>query len=263
MANNYVLGRGEIHFARFLPDTQTPEGFRYLGNTTTFNLNFQSTKLDHFSSDRGIKEKDDSVVSEVNRTGSLITDNIDPENVALFFFGDTSALTVVGATVTDEPIADIEKGRSYPLGVSTVNPMGARKIVVPGTGGTLFAVKKAPSTALVKDVDYTIDADTGMLTVLTTGVILVNGDDLLVTYTTQSGTRTRIISGSQAVDGALRFISQNPKGAQTDYYLPWVSLSPNGDYSLKGDAWQVIPFNVEVLKKTGYEALYAESRVVA
>lgn len=262
MADNYVLGRGEVHFARFLPDTQTPEGFRYLGNTTEFNLNFQSTKLDHFSSDRGIREKDDSVVSEVNRTGSLITDNIDPENVALFFFGDTSILTVVGATVTDESIPDVELGRSYPLGVTLVNPMGARKIVFPGSGGTLFAAKKAPATALVNLTDYTFDPDTGLFKPTLTG-LLVNGDDVLVTYTTSSSTRTRIISGSQSVDGALRFISRNPKGAQTDYYLPWVSLSPNGDYALKGDTWQAIPFNVEVLKKTGYEALYAESRLVA
>ena len=44
--------------------------------------------------------------------------------------------------------------------------------------------------------------------------------------------------------------------------MPSVKLSPNGDYALKSDEWQQIPFNVEILKPEGMEAVYADDRPV-
>jgi hypothetical protein len=40
--------------------------------------------------------------------------------------------------------------------------------------------------------------------------------------------------------------------------LPYVKLSPNGDYALKGDEWQQIPLSIEVLKASGKEAIYRD-----
>ena len=111
--NNYTLGRGKVYFSRFKTGTQTPEGFRYIGNTPEFNLNIEQDTLDHYNSDEGIREKDDSVPLEVNRTGSLITDNIDPENVALFFFGSASALTQATVASDTEILTGIKAGHSY------------------------------------------------------------------------------------------------------------------------------------------------------
>src|SRR5690606_24730438 len=95
---NYTLGRGKLYFARFLAGTQIPDGFAYFGNTPEFNLTIESEVLDHFSSDEGIREKDDSIPLQVNRTGSLITDNIAVRNIALFYFGDDSIVTQIAAT---------------------------------------------------------------------------------------------------------------------------------------------------------------------
>ena len=47
-----------------------------------------------------------------------------------------------------------------------------------------------------------------------------------------------------------------------DYFFPAVSLSPNGDFALKGDEWQQIPLNVEILKGATNEAIYADGRAV-
>ena len=57
--------------------------------------------------------------------------------------------------------------------------------------------------------------------------------------------------------------TKNPKGADCTYFLPYVKLSPNGDYALKGDEWQQIPLSVEVLKPTNAEAIYRDGDHVA
>lgn len=260
--NNYTLGRGKIYFAR-KDSNGDLGGFRYLGNTPEFNLNFESEKLEHYSSDKGIRELDKSVVLQITRGGSLTTDNINPQNVALFFFGSTEALTVAQATVTDEVIQagiGVEQGMFYQLGVTTNNPSGARNVIFPGDAGTLFEVKSDDGlTTFVSGTDYVLNAELGILEIVEGGAI-TDGSELKVTYTVSASTRTRIISGSSPVEGALRFVADNPTGDNIDYYLPSVTLSPNGDYALKGDEWQQIPFTVEVLKPDDSEALYADGR---
>ena len=263
--NNYTLGRGEIYFAR-RDSLGRLGGERYLGNTPEFNTNFESETLDHFSSDRGIREKDASVILQINRTGSLITDNISPENVALFFFGSESALTVAQATVTEEQVGitgvGVEKGMFYQLGATANNPSGARSVIFPGTAGTAFKISKvgSPNVDLEPGVDYVLNAELGRVEILEASTRVVDGDILLATYTVAASTRTRIISGSSPVEGALRFIAHNPTGKNIDYYMPSVKLAPNGDYALKSDEWQQIPFNVEILKPEGMEAVYADDR---
>lgn len=259
--NNYTLGRGEIYFSRLDPVTGLLGGERYLGNTPEFNLTFEEEKLDHYGSDRGVREKDASVTLQINRTGSLITDNINPQNVALFFFGSTEALTVAQTTVTDEEINGVEIGMFYQLGMTPANPSGARQVIFPGTAGTEFEVSVAGGAALVSGTDYILDTALGRIEILAGGTVQ-DGDNLTVTYSVSASTRQRIISGSQAVAGALRFIAYNPTGDNIDYFLPSITLSPNGDYALKAEEWQQIPFSVEVLKPETGEALYADGRAV-
>src|SRR5690242_11248499 len=94
LTKNYTLGRGKLYFAKFLTGTQNTNGERYIGNTPALGLKFDATMLDHYDSDQGIKEKDDSITLQVNREGSFTTDNVSPENLALLFFGSTDVLTV-------------------------------------------------------------------------------------------------------------------------------------------------------------------------
>lgn len=254
MAKNLTLGRGELHFGRFKPNTFTPRGERYLGNSPEFSATIDSENLDHMDSDHGINEKDESITLSTNRSGSFTTDNIDPENVALFFFGEKFVFAVSASTVTGEAHTDVEPGLTYQLGASLVNPTGARMVstvvVKGGAGGT---------TTYTLGTDYKIDENMGRLTILEGGTIL-DGDDILVDYAVAAHNRSRVISGTTAVAGSLRYIAFNPAGPNADWYMPYVKLSPNGDYNLKGDDWQVIPFTIEILKKEGYEAIYIDGR---
>jgi hypothetical protein len=372
MANNYTLGRGELWFAPFLPGTQTPRGERYIGNSPEFNITVETENLDHYNSDRGVREKDESIALQTDRNGTFTTDNIDPNNLALFFFGSTTALTVAGGTISGEPIGPVELGLTYQLGTTENNPAGARNVsavtvhasgsapvAASGTvsfsaagsasdtvtiGSTVYTLVAAPADPFDVDIgadaaetasnlaaainagagsgvaygagttahpdvtatanagvvtvtanvagtsgnaialakngddiavsgatlsggtggyavgtDYTVDLALGRITILADGAI-TDGATIEVDYTVASGTRERVVSGSQAIEGQLRYISYNPAGKQFDYLLPWVKITPNGDFALKGDEWQAIPFGVEILKKSGLEAVYIDGR---
>lgn len=238
---NYTVGRGELHFAQFLPNTQTPGPYRYLGNSPEFSLTLESTKLDHFGSDRGIREKDASITIEVNRTGSMVLDEIHIDNLAMFFFGSAERIVQAGATIAAEQLNDVVVGRGYQLGQSDSNPIGAKMIAYPGTGPTLFSVKDDATPTPVTftaGTDYVFDNARGLLTVLEGGAI-VDGDNLRVAYTTLAAAFDRVVSGAEAVSGAMKFITFNPVGDQFDYTFPFVSISPNGDFNLKGEEWHV------------------------
>jgi hypothetical protein len=260
MANNYTLGRGKLYFARFRPGTRIPLGERYIGNTPEFSLTIENEELEHFSSDGGIREKDDSIALEVTRSGSLTTDNIDPENVALFFFGEKATLVEAGATITGEAVEEVQQGFYYQLGQTVSRPSGARGIAADATA-TPISVVDAATAATVFDEgdDYTVDLATGRLYIVPGGAI-ANDTDLVVGYTIRPSTRQRVISGSTPVEGALRYIADNPKGDNLDYYFPYVQIAPNGDYALKAEEWQAIPFSIEVLKLADREAIYLDGR---
>lgn len=375
---NYSLGRGQLLFARFLDDTQVPGGFRYVGNTPEFNLTIESEELQHFSSDGGIREEDDSVPLDVTRSGTFTTDSVKPENISYFFFGEESLESIVGASVVDELIENVALGSTYQLGLTEDDPLGNRMISnvvvngdesvaaskaltfsgpgteddtvtidavvyrlrdsgnlaqandvliggsasetaynlgqainagagegvlyytgtaehasvsaavaaavvtvtakVAGAAGNSIAISESgtntswagaatalsggsdESGAITAAGNYTLDTDNGLLTIEVDAADIAEGDDLEVSYDYATTTRQRIISGSEPVEGAMIFIANNPKGHDFNYYLPWVKLSPNGDYALKGDDWQTIPFNLRVLKRTDQAAITVDGK---
>lgn len=374
---NYTLGRGKIHFSRFKPGTQIPVGFRYIGNTPELNLTIETEELPHYSSDGGIRVKDDSVPLEVTRTGSMITDSIRPENVALFFFGTASVLTQASVPSATENFPEVKLDHSYKLGISNTNPAGYFGIdpagfavtggsaAVPATGTltfsgvpanndtvvidemtyTLKAAIAAPydvligadaaataanlraainagagagvaygvgtvahpevvasgaaeevivtattagttgnsiattetgngqawggatltggsGTGFVAGEDFSMNYDLGLLTILSGGSISEN-DNIAVTYAVRGSTRDRVISGTTPIEGAMIYEADNPKGKNFHYYFPYIKVTPNGDYALKGDEWQSIPFTLEALKPSnGQEAIYMDGQPV-
>lgn len=373
---NYTLGRGRLFFSRFLEGTQTPEGFLYFGNTPEFNLTIESEDLEHFSSDEGVREKDDGVTLEVTRSGSIITDNIAPDNVALFFFGEAITVATAAAGARTVTILNAKASYDYIVGATLQNPTGVRgldeatfivaeagggaaagtvtfaavpavddtvtvgditykfvaalgvandvllgsspqtsaanlnaainagpgaglayqadtvantnvsstvtsnqlqiKALVKGTAGNAIPLAKtgaditvsgatlaggaASGAVFTKGIDYNINPDTGRLSILGTGTV-EDGTDLDVTFATRASSRERVLSGTKAVEGALMYEANNPKGKNIDYYMSYVQISPNGDYALKGDEWQQIPFTLQILRPTsGVAAILADGR---
>jgi len=256
---NYVLGRGKLYFDPFAPGTKTKTGERYIGNTTEFNLNVESEALDHFNSDEGVRVKDDSVILELTRTGTLTTDNINEENAALFILGEVSEVSQEATPVTGEDLGVVSPDRYYQLGSTAANPQGVRGV----TAVTVTADPDGTPTTAVEGTDYTLDAELGRIYILDGGAF-DGTKDASVDYTPDANTRKRVTTNaSVSVEGALRFVSFNAKGKQKDVYIPYVTLRPTGDWALKGDDWQNMGFSVEVGELEGMAAMYVDGRPAA
>lgn len=246
---NYTLGRGRLYFDKFLTGTKTKTGQRYFGNTTEINMTSDSETLEHFDSDAGIKQKDASVLLSLSRTGSFITDHINPANLALFFLGTESVVSQTAATSAADSYPNVILGQRYQVGVTPATPAGVRNVTT-FTSGTLVA-----------GTDYTLDAATGGVVFLTTGAV-VAGSTVSATYSTTLTSYNRVVTAASAqVFGALLYIANNPVGENFDYYWPYVSIKPDGDFALKGEEWQQIGFGFEALKlDDATEVLYINGR---
>lgn len=258
---NYTLGRGKVFFDRFAPNVVVSaltrgDGERYIGNTPEFSTTSESEDLEHFDSDGGIRTKDDSVQLTLNRSGAFASDNIDVENIALYFLGEASNLTQSSATGTVDVFEGAKRRRFYQLGVTTGNPSGVRNVSsVVVRSGVAFA------DVVTQAGNYQVDEVRGRV-YIEDDAPDIDDEDIQVTFNVAASTRERVVSGSSSLYGALRFVADNPKGPNRDYYFPYVKLAPDGDYNLKGDEWQQMGFTFEILKKSGLEAMYIDGQPV-
>lgn len=263
---SYVLGKGKVYFDRYpngvtINASTLGEGERYLGNTPEFSTSASSESLDHFSSEGGLKAKDDSVQLSLDRSGKMVCDNISAENVALFFLGTSSTVAQTLQSGLSTIHTDAKRGRFYQAGVSQTNPAGLRNI-------TSVVVKKETTpdsgtydTTITMSGNYQVDEVLGRIYIESNAAAIPDGTNIKIEFGTAASTRQQVVSGSNPIYGALRFVADNPKGENRDYYFPYVKLAPDGDYALKGEEWMQIGFNFEMLKKAdNIEAAYIDGR---
>lgn len=259
---NYTLGRGRVFFDRFPTNAVVTaltrgDGERYLGNTPEFSTTSESEDLEHFSSEGGVRVKDDSVQLTLNRSAAFTCDNIDSENIALYFLGEASVVTQAAATGVVETFTAAKRGRFYQLGSTEARPAGVRNVknvvVKKGAGFT---------TTVTATGNYEVDEARGRI-YIEADAADIDGVDIQVTYDVDASTRDQVVSKTQSIYGSLRFVADNPKGENRDYFFPYVKLAPDGDYNLKGDEWQQMGFTVEVLKKAAnVDAVYIDGQGV-
>ncbi len=148
--------------------------------------------------------------------------------------GTVSAATLAGGTDVSEQLVGVERGRWYQLGRSDVTPQGVRGIgtvSIAGLSADSFVVEQATGRILIKP-----DAED-----------VVDGGTLTVSYGVSSGIEDVVIAKGESIEGELQFIANNAAGSNRDYFWPYVRLTPDGDFSLKGDDWQNMTFNFEIL----------------
>lgn len=107
--DNLVLGRGKLFFQPY-PIGQKTGGVKgFLGNVPTVSIAQTTTQLDHYSSQAGLKVKDESIVLQSDQVITFDSDNINVGNMALWFGGndvdtlpadapaDLGAIAVIGS----------------------------------------------------------------------------------------------------------------------------------------------------------------------
>lgn len=351
MANNYVIGRGKLYFDQFITGTQTPTGERYIGNTPALSLNSAYQNLDHYSSDAGLRVKDDSVQLQVDRTGSFQCDNISMDNVALMF-GATAEVENQPSDTGRSETFSMFAGRAYQLGSDDDTPQGVINVtnvvvtnnsglhasgflnfganptaadtitvngevitfvaaspavheveigpsaiataqatkaeinayptlydveasgeaqvitliaIASGTGGNSIALAEAvtgvgftisgatlsggsASGTITSTGNFTVDTANGRIELEDEPADISDGDNVEVTYDVQVGERSIVVDEENQVEGRLRFVADNPRGTNKNYFWPRVKLTPSGEFALKGETWQTMTMNMEILQ---------------
>lgn len=258
---NYTLGKGMVLFDQFaagavITASTVGEGERFLGNAPEFSLSTSGDSVDHYSSTGGIKIKDDSVLIQLNRSGKVSVDNIDKNNLALFFMGTAIDVAQTAQTGLTHPITGAKQGRYYQVGASVALPAGVRNIAS-------VVVKKGAgfTTTVTQAGNYDVDLALGRIYIEAGAPGIADNTDIQITYNTTVSVREQIITSTNAIYGALRFISNNVKGKNRDYFFPYVKVSPDGDYNLISDDWQSIGLTFEPLVKDSTIAqMYIDGR---
>lgn len=243
---NYTLPAGQVYFGPFVPGTRAvlDDADIYLGNTPELTLSADSDTLDHYDADAATRYKDDSVVLEANRTGTLTCDHISPMILSMMFGGSNVITEQAVATDVEQTIVGAKKSKRYQVGRTLANPAGIR--------GLTSLTAESGVTPLVLNTDYIVDLATGGIEFLAGGTVVEDDGttDVTVTYSAAASEYHTIVSGDNIqVEGRLTYIAKQNKGAKFDYVMPYVTLRPEGDFALKGnDEWQVASFALEVLK---------------
>jgi hypothetical protein len=228
--------------------------FRYLGNTPELSQAQSSTKLDHFDADHGLRQKDDSIILQLDRTGKFKADSMDVENLALFFLANNTTYSqAAGTDIAETPT--VSPGTGVQLGTS-VNASGLR-----GISNLVVTNFTTPATTYAAGTDYLLDAETGWLK-FPEGSTIPAATKITATFDAAEGTRVQVISTQNALlEGSLKFIANNAKGTKRDYFWPYVQLSPDGDFAMKGDTWMEMNFNFDILTPgDGRAAMYIDGR---
>lgn len=243
--DDYNLGRGILYFAPLV--NSLPTAYRDLGNATEFTVTVETETLEHQSSRSGLRVTDKEVVVSTNVTVSITLDEINFENLALAFLGETAAFanTAVGAGFAEyEMISSVELGKWYDLktsgGVRVYNLDAADVDLDNGTD----------DTDLVAGTDYLLDAELGRVFFYETATAIEAGEAVDITLAAGTAGTIGEVKGltTSATTGALKFISQNPAAgdAKTEYQVHSVSLKPEGDISLIGDDWTTLQLTGKV-----------------
>jgi len=252
---NYTLGKGKVYFDPFVPGTTAGHGEMYFSQTPDFSYSVKTDVLDHYDADEGLNVLDDQILTKVDVTGKLTTDDISEDKLALFLLSDgaTNNATLSGSNLADTFI--VKRGRYLQLGSTASNPTGVRNVTV-----TKVALSSAPTVALTPLTNYTVDAALGRVYILPLAAGIVDNNSIIVTYDVAASTRKSVVSKTQQIRGALRFVSTNPSGTQRDYFFPLVNLQPEGDIALKGAEFQKISFGFTALKLGDTERVFIDGR---
>lgn len=166
-----------------------------------------------------------------------------PANIAV------SGANLAGGTDVTETLTGVERGLWYQLGVSDTTPQGVRGVGTVSIDG-------------VDEASYVVEGATGRIYIKPDAKDVPVGGSIEVSYGVSSGIEDVVIARGETIEGQMRFLANNATGTNRDYFWPYVKLTPDGDFALKGDDWQNMTFNFQILlRDETVERQYITKRV--
>jgi hypothetical protein len=170
------------------------------------------------------------------------------ENVADRVMGSVAAFSQSsGGPVVDEVLSQVIQDRFYQVGGATPR----RNI------NTVTVKHSSGSPTYVANTDYKVDAVGGRIYIIAGGAIASSAaQDIKVTYSYGAITgKFQVGMGSlSSIESYIRFRTDPKRGPALEVELWRVSLTPDGDLSVFGDAYGELGFKGELLDDSTYHA---------
>lgn len=248
MANKYYSGQGRFYVAERTVAGK-PTGFVELGNVPSMEISIETTKFEHKESMSGQRAVDLSIVQEKKGTFTMTLESLDPVNLALALWGQSSVVAS-GSVLVGAPEAVVAYlGKRVPL----AHPGVAAVVVKDSTDTTTYVVGD----------DYAVDLVNGVITPLTGGDI-DELDVLHVSYTFVAGTKVDAFTET-SMERWLRFEGLNTidgKAVIIDMFK--ASLDPLSGYALINEELGSVEITGSILYddlQTGDSKFFSQTNV--
>lgn len=242
-----VLGRGEVYFNRL--DTSVQDSERYFGNTPMFRIEREIRRVERMTAYRGQRQARPGIVVQETVSGSLTTDNMVTDNIALWH-GAQVAVEVDGdALVPYTETFVVKKNRFYQLGMSE-NAVGLAYI-----DSIEVRLTNSTGTPLIAGIHYHLDRSTGRIQIPPTSP-LADMVTIWTRYLKRPSPLSVMLPTGHDVFGAMRYIDTNPYGPRLDYWFPQVRLTPRGAVDMKGDEFRQMSFDIEAIRLSPVQPLF-------
>jgi hypothetical protein len=225
-----------VYFDRFDADG-VKTGELDLGNAPACALAAAIESLDHFSSRKGLKEKDLSIETSLGMMVKFTLDEYAKENINLALLGDY--------TITNETQPSGHQVNDPVTGhVGRYTKLHRRHLV----NGTIVVTNSTGLTTYTENTDYTIDLLIGRIFVVDGGSISED-EELLVDYDYES-TSYPVINPASAspVQGFLRFVGDPDQGPKYEAEFWKAKLKCTSDINFISDDWGTLEFEAELQK---------------
>ena len=228
----YLQG-GKFYIA-FEKDDGSYEDFEYLGMTPSAAATIETETLEHTQTEEMPPSVDLDLVTKLTGTLSAAIDQISAGVIGMFFLGEESTETQTAGSY-DETIS-VQPGYSYFLGNQNMSAVTVKS--------------SDDSTTYVEGVDYSIDAEVGLLAILSSGSI--PADDVHVEGSYADATYS-VVHGAvkEKIGAKLKFVSDPIAGKRRVWEFHKVQVIPSGDFALKSaEEYAQASFDFKLLKDT-------------
>ncbi len=249
----YQLGGGKVFLAE-LATGGLPKTYRKVGNTPEFTVTVNTESYEHNSTQDGAPAQDLSVIIDSGGAIGFTLENFSAENLALFLLGEASSYTNPGiAGVTDAVIVadgDIEVTGYYQIRTT----LGAPIFGITTVNAIAVSTTDAAPVLLTLDQDYTVDANSGIIHLLDTGVIdavIGTGKGLTCTLGADAAaTLVDLVTMLSDIEKDVAIIFEGINAAdgnkRTLYHFHKISLAANGDANLISAEAGALPMTGQV-----------------